>query len=801
MRQKKYLFLVLILVFLLAITNVKAEECIDLGIAKTEYLPKETVQIEVNADLIRDILLNDVGFYRASSRLPVNFFISKITETKYFIWFDLPSEPGNYFFRMKGVCQDGKWHTITLPVKIKKTKASLYENLRPKVEDNWLSLTLEEHILSAAAMSHIFYDEALIAYLGRSDSCFGGGCNTKHNSLTLISFKDSLIRQKMQDYIEASQNYVKGEWNLEIISGESQQCSITKNDGTIQINLSSGLNTINLDLSNMTNDQINIVINCEKEVDGKLIFNYKYLTKEFESQGTGTYLLFNLENSGCWGSGLRNGCEMESTLYALLSLAMTNKLDKNNTAHNAAIYWLNQNTLTVEEKIVNYYLTKEAEILTQILDSQSSSGWWPKNIENYGPDIKTTSLAILALKNSPSYNYSTSEALQKAEEWLLNKEILTLSEEAFILTFAFQNKNIEPLLAFWPGIIKVKSQGTFDLILLNRGTTNIIIDTELLNTTSSVNLSIDSIKNVQFNLPRITTIDGRTIFENLYLNYKSKNSQENYDYYIPVLIFTEKSSSEGRQGGMGSSEKEINESKQKEIINDTTQEWENKTTELNDSLIKQRFRFIEKKINTTADLAEGRFTITIRLENRLDKDLEDISITYSSTLIGLVEKIEPSFIGKLERGEKETITIHLLPTTAKIYEGEIIANAKYGSEKITTNLPLTLDISGIPSTEEKTCAEMGGKKCEEENEFCDENEGIITSAKDTYYCCIPDTACKKKSAKGRIIGLVIVFIIIILLILLVIILRRKPRREMQEFLKEATEGYEKRFQRPPSIRR
>jgi len=712
--RKNYLALfaiMFVLVFIISIniaSTARALECITLDVAKTYYLPKETVQVEINTEITRDILTSDISFYRGTSKLPINFFISKITDTKYFLWFDLPTASGNYVLKIKGICkQDNKWFIANAPIEIKQTIASHYDSLKPIIENNWLSLSLEEHILSAGALSHIFAEEALTTYSQRSDSCINTQCETKMNALTLITFEDGLVRQQMQNSLETSQN-----------------------------------------------------------------------------------------ETGCWNNN-ENECDTENTAFALLSLAMTGRLNMTNN-NDSGILWLKENATNIKEKSILYYLTKDPSILNEILNSRSFNGWWSKDIQNYEADIETTSLAVFALKNSGQTNTPVLEAIEKAENWLLNQEGLSLKEETFIFVFAFQNKNIEPLLAFWPGLVKTESQGFFNFILLNKGPTDMIINSILLNSTTTTNLEIDNIKNLRFDIPKITTTDGRTLSENLVLSYKSKNSQENYFYSIPVLIFTEQSDEEGIYGGVGSSEEEINESEQEEIINDTTNEWENTTTELNQSLIQKRFYFVEKTLNITKNLTDGRFTISIRLENKLDEDVKDISLTYSSSLSGFVEKIEPSKIEKLIQRNQETIIISILPIITKTYEGEIIATGTYKGEEITTRIPIIIKISG--TAEEKTCMELGGKICED-NEICDEEEGIITSAKDTFSCCIPGVACKPKSNKGKLIGVIIVIVIIIILMTIFWLLKRKPKKEMKKFLEESAKQYEKKFQRPPSIRR
>ncbi|UZE93587.1 MAG: hypothetical protein IB618_02310 [Candidatus Pacearchaeota archaeon] len=784
-----YLIFVMVFIFLLCIPNVNALECISLNTAKSSYLPEETVQIEVDADTIRTILASDIFFYKDGTRLPINIFISKVTETKYFVWFDLPTNSGNYILKVRGNCRDGSLYVADIPIVVEEIVGSHYESLKQKVEGKWSTLSLENHILSAGALSYVLAEESLIAYIERTDSCMNQECNTKFKALSLIAFEDGFVRQRMQDSIDASQNYVKGLWKLEIESSIAQQCDFSLDNKTLSINLVTGENSFDLTFENIEADELIILVDCRESISGKITYSYKDFSKEYETE-PGQNLSFSINNKGCWGIGLRTGCDSESTAYALLSLAMAEKLNKENKEHAAAISWLKENAVSVKEKVISYYLTEDPETLSWILNLQTMKGWWPKDVQTYEQDIETTSIVIFVLKES---NYTG--IVEKAKTWLLGQD-LPLNKEALMLVFAFQSKDIEPLLAFWPGIIKTESMGTFDLILLNKGTIGIILNTELLNSTTATILPTNSVKNVKFNIPRITTIDGRTISENLVIDYKQENSLQYYSYSVPILIFTEKSSREGMEGEVNASEQEVNETEQQEIINETEYEWENKTTELNESLIQRRFKFVEGEINKTVDISEGTSTISIRLENKLDRDISDVSITYSSSLIGVVERINPSFLEEISEGEKESITITITPTAIRVYEGYIIADAKYDSKTITTKLPLNINVSGI-AAEKKNCSDIGGKICEED-EIC---EGTITEAADTFSCCIPADACKKKPTPGRTIGVIIVLAIALILIVLFFILRKRSRKEMKKFLEKSAKQYEKKFQRPASIKR
>ncbi len=794
-----------------AIGAGEAGSCIEINLGKATYFPRETVQIEIDADIIKDILSSDLFLFRKDRRIPINFFISKITKNKFFIWFDLPSSDiSGYVLKVRGVCKDGL-HVESRNIIVEKTIASSYKTFETEIKDKWLYLSLENHILSAGALAHTeLASEALNAFTERDDSCINKECSTEFNAFTMISFKDSLIRQKMQKNLEASQNIIdKGEWKLKITSQEAQKCNVTLYNQNlnlsekISLNLIQGINEHVLHLSRFSEAQaetINILLECEKDIDAKIIFIEGEINREFSMIEQNFKFSFSIYNNGCWGDNLKTSCDARASAFSLLALAKTNKFDLNNPTHSKALAWLKENSRSVEEKAVVYYLTGNKEEFEWLLNMQSAEGWWPLSYEKYQPDIKSSCLALFALKNIKAENISAEEIekkrllINKAQPWFkqqFNK--MNTNEKAFTLLFAFSSKEIEPVLAIWPGVIKTKSSGRFNLILQNKGTVNISLDARLLNTTIRIKLPTEARKNIEFNIPLITTTDGRTISEDLILDYNSVLDNKKYTYNIPTLIFTQKSEKEYLEQPT-ISEEELNLTEQQKIINETQSEWETKTTELNESLIQRNFKFIEHRIMKNISKGESA-SETVKLANLFNKDIEDITITYSSTLIGLIERIEPSYIDKIESKEKKDIVITILAISIpRLYEGNIIATAEYNGREISASIPVLVDVAPAPAIE-KNCSEIGGAVCKEDEEC----EGDLTTAADTFSCCIGE--CKKKEAKGKTIGLIIIIVIVIALLVILAFLRKKPKKEMKEFLKEATQQYEKRFQRPPSIRR
>ena len=701
-----YFIFSLVIIYTIIISGAFASaDCINSRLAKSSYLPYETVQVEVDSQVTRDITTGDLFLSRGGLTLPARFFISKISSSKYFIWFDLPKEDGNYSLKIRANCMNGL-QIFPVSFKVDKTLASKYDEIKSSVS-NW-QLSLDDHIAAAGVLiDDSIASQALIKYSERKDSCINKNCSTKLNALTLMAFNDNLVRQKMQNAIMAAQ-----------------------------------------------------------------------------------------KQDGCFGNG-SGVCDENSTVYALLSLTRTNRLINDSKTINATD-WLLKNNPSIKAKAIIYLINRDPVLLDSILNTQSSSGWWPKTTE-YKANIETTAIVVYVLKNSIANGTSSDvlNAISKGEKWLLNQnESSALYDKAFILFMAFSSHDIEPQLTIWPGMIKTGSLGSFDLILQNKGVNDITLSTNLLNSTTLVSLPQNTIKTLKFNVPLITTIDGRVISENLVLTYYPVNSEKIYGYDVPIIIFSQKSNQEQIIGPINASQEIINQTRQQEIINESENEEENETIEINQSLL-SKFKFLGSNFIKNMKTGETS-TFTLRLSNGMDKDIEDVRLTWSSSLIGVVDSVDPNSFSSIAKDDYESITVYLNPTIARIYDGEIIANAKYDGQYIETDIPIRINVTtgtGQGPSIQKNCSNLGGNICKE-GETCDVN---LTNAYDTYYCCTGK--CKGKSSTGTIIAVVAIILAVIILLVVLRLLKRKPKKEMQEYLEEATKQYEKKFQRPSGMSR
>ena len=181
----RYALIALIIFFCVSSISFANASCISMKIAKASYLPQETLQLEVDAEVSYDFTTSDISLYRDTTKLPTALFLSKISSTKWFSWMDLPSQAGDYAIKIKGTCKDGRIYTEEKTFEVLTPLAIRYENFKAEIGNAFERLPLETHILAAGALSSdALVSEALKDYAQRSDSCLNSNCTTKNLALT-----------------------------------------------------------------------------------------------------------------------------------------------------------------------------------------------------------------------------------------------------------------------------------------------------------------------------------------------------------------------------------------------------------------------------------------------------------------------------------------------------------------------------------------------------------------------------------------------------------------------------------------
>jgi len=762
-----------------------SQACVTLNTYRTEFLPGETMQVEVNVDpgmiLSRDIYSSDIYLYDSNNYLiSGNFFITKISRGKFFIWFDVPIVKGDYTLRVRSIC--GTSELVLADFKVLESKNVYYNQIKNQVDGKWSYLSLEENIMAGAALSYNekLNEDALASFYNRRDSCINTNCSTKNASLAVIAFRDFSTRSQIKDLLEAYQNSLKGTWKVEFISNIAEDCNLSVGNDTRIINTFPGTNNFEIDFSKYLNDEKVLIKDDCNLVSRKLIFSYKDFAKNYSISNN-----FLISNLGCFGNNLKNTCDPDSTAYALFSLKIAG-FNINNYYN--AITWLDENANSIDQVAILYYLTGDETKLNQILSNQNYNGAWQKNGVN---DIRTT-VFVYYILDSGNKTGDVLDALSKANKYLEDKlPSASLAEKSYILYFIFPS--VEPFMGIWPGVVKVNSQESFNLILQNKGTEKINCQVRFMNSVSNIQVNKNSMKNVQVNVPRIETPGGIAIGEVMQVVYSNDILNSiTMTYDVPIIIFTFNGTG-SYFGNFTINDSDINGTQKGSIINGTVNGTNyNQTTNLTGDLINQNFYFSPTNLSRTF-FTEDTMTLSVVLVNKFSQSITDIKINPSVRLVKLT--IEPMTIIELKPGESKTILFYTNPINLDLQfggkaEGFVTAKGNYNGQEVSTIVSILLNSSVVENLQ--TCAELGGKDCTNQNKTCKDSQ-FNRSSDLGMRCCMSECEAIPAPAKSRTLAIIIVIAVIVILVAVLLIIKKKPKRDMKDFLddisKEKQPGY------------
>jgi hypothetical protein len=654
--------------------------CPEIILTKTTFLPEETFQVEINGDFQRTIVPSDIAIKRQSNnvRLPVDVFVVKISNSKFFAYFDIPSleidVSEDYKIEIGALCSEG-FRVRNKIFTIKKPVWKYYHDFENEIKDLWQYFDVETHASALASFSHdnIMYEQGRQQFNLRNCP---NNCNSFTNSLAAIATKEN-------EFVSWLKNNMYG--------------------------------------------------------------------------------------------------NVRDHAYSLLALSIVEE-----GINSSDIEWLETNAVEDEEKSILVYLKKEDYL--SLVSRQSVNGYWSKS---GSPDVKTTAIAVFALKNLGELNNTgkiiVESSIANAEQWLF--EIFdgsTKKDRAFILYFVFSKENIEAIMTIWPGVVKVDSPNSFSLILQNKGENDIASVIQVMGTNLSSYIPEEGIKEIYFDVPLMTTPDARALFQQIKISYENSYGYNN-NYNVPLIIFTQEG--EENIGSIGTNETNISEEESQEIKEELNQT--NKTTQQEQNLIENPLVFDKTEISEEIIVGQS-ITMTLKLKNELNQELKNIRVQKSSSLINVIE-VEPAFITKMISGETKEIIITISPLKEGIFEGTLDASVKIDDVRYESSMSITINAlsgTGIINIT-KTCSELGGKECEED-EICSIS---LTRASDTNRCCIPESNCKKETKGIPLLGIIISVVVLIALLAVLFILTRKKKKQMSEILEEAKQKYESKFQR------
>lgn len=770
--MNKLFYLFIFIIFLNSI--FVSAECISTTISKEDYLPSETVQVEILSTASKEIKTTDLMLYNYDVQAYTQFNLIKLSNQKYFLFFDIPQSSGDYYLKIKNYCNNNL-ETYSAKIITKEPIERFYSNLKDSLKNNLYSVSLDQIVLAGKIFQYDkeFHEQMYSAYTNRPDNCIKKECDIQWISLSSIAFP--IIKEQMLNKIREREISIAGQWKI-ILQDPSSRCNLSINGGN-ETELVSSI----LDLTGYNQNPIILSLRCENQTTAKITHIQGNASKEFNFTRNGDILSYNIENTGCYSKIAGGSCDINSTIYSLLALK-----ENNYPINQGTLSWLYSQNLTNSDKAIVYYLAGDINSLNTLISVQSQYGWFPLINEKYKEDVLTTSRIIFAMDNlNAGANYSFSDSIIKAENYLRNKFYpASPTTKENLLWFTFPETKIEPLVSIWPGIIQTKSLGKFDLILRNDGKNNISVKIKLLNSTQNYNFSSKTIKKLTFNVPFIGTTDARTIIEDLEIisSVSDLNGIER-GYNIPLIILTNKSAQDVTSGTINSSSDEIGE----EDIPSTLPDYNYTDSDL----IQKNFYFSEKGIKQNIASKMGEQTFSITLKNKFESEIKNIEITTSSSLITLGPQLSIGFVNSLSPNTDKKIDVIINPNnviSSKQYSGEIIAKGYLNNQKVETKIPVEFNIT---VEENKSCKELGGKECGT-SESC---TGSTKNSNDVAFCCVGEC---KGTGGNQTIGFIILGAVVVLLLGVLFFLKRKPRKETSEFIKEAEKRYEHTFQRPAS---
>lgn len=780
-KMKRYFCLISAIFFLILIGSWANGQCMTITPTNTEFLPLETLQAEIISFGEKNLTTTDIFLLKNDVQQETKFYLTKISQNRYFLFFDVPKFPGNYQLKIKTICNN-QYQFFTQDILVKEPIENIYESTRDAIKNNLYGIPLEQLILAGKIFNYDsnFYEKMYSAYSLREDSCLKKECETKLISLSILSFPQT--KDKLSKNLLAYQNSLEGSWKI-IPSDMFVICNFSAYNETREISIwPFEIYPIIKDYENQTS--FSLVLNCNKDINATLKYSYENQTKDFNftRMVNPNILTYTINNDGCFGKTIKSPCDVESTTFAVLALKELGFSD------NGAINWLNSQNIGLEEKSVIAYITNDLDSARQIASLQSQNGWFPISSTNYKENIMATTKTLFLLNNLNEINsFGFSNNIRKAEDYLrLKYSSQNIVVKEHVLFFGFDEDKIEPLMGIWPGLIQTKSNGKFDLILKNNAKNNATAVIILLNSSLNYTVDANTIKKITISMPFIGTQNAEIITDTLKVRYSPLMGDYQKEYNLPLIIQTDKSLYDTTNGTINSSYGNINEG---QIPGEIDYEGTGTTA----ALISSDFSFLEIQIKQNLSNIDPKKIAVLTLKNNFGSDIEEIYITQTSSLISLIPNIEPGFISKLGAGETTILNITIDPSSSfmsKEYSGEIIAKGKLNRRDIETRIPV--NISVYLERTSKRCIELRGIECGTD-EVC---SGNLTIASDTVSCCLGE--CKPKTGNNQLIGFLIIGALIVILLLVLFWMKKKQKKENAPFLEEVQKQYEKTFQRTPS---
>ncbi|MBS3073656.1 hypothetical protein J4465_02580, partial [Candidatus Pacearchaeota archaeon] len=217
-------------IFIIFLNSVFASaECISTTIAKQDYLPSETIQVEILSSASREIKTTDLMLYNYDVQAYTQFNLIKLSNQKYFLFFDIPQSSGDYYLKIKNYCNDNL-ETYSTKIITKEPIERFYSSLKDSLKNNLYSVSLDQIVLAGKIFQYDkeFHEQIYSAYTSRADNCIKKECDAQWISLSSIAFP--IIKEQMINKIREREILITGQWKI-ILQDPSIKCNISFNGG------------------------------------------------------------------------------------------------------------------------------------------------------------------------------------------------------------------------------------------------------------------------------------------------------------------------------------------------------------------------------------------------------------------------------------------------------------------------------------------------------------------------------------------------------------------------------------------
>lgn len=742
----KYLLFLFIIGIIIFVPNVYAME---INLLRESYFAGETFQANITGEFAGSLKVNNIFFMKDGKEVGLAFYLLKISDREYWVYVDLPQQIGNYTFAIKNALykEDGvlKGNEKEKAFEIKQSITSFYKDIADKTAGKFSSLGTESNSLALIALAYDnpLFVQAKNALLAKKDSagCWPSpSCNTKDTALALFALKKSLVDSDSSWLVDAQNNLDAGLWNLVISSAGDSQCEINVNSEKTINNVTSGDNTIALDLKGES-DEVSIAVNCSV-ANSKILHTYLGKINEFPMEKQGNIFSLRLNNKKCFGNSYRGECSTEATAYSILALDALG-LDKSK-----ALDWLEENAQTTKEKSIALYFGKSG-LKEFLLNNQHSDGYFTKKslIEETSSDIESTVFAVWALSKAKE-----NVAEEKGKEWLKKNIYANLTNELLSASFVFPNNEIESISSINPAVIKAKVNSNISVLVRNKGIVDLTASANFLPFKAKKDFAVKASgeEKIEFAVPQ--KLDNKEMKDNITGSIElvlSKFSSELYS--IPVMIIGDKTA----------------------VINFTPE------------VPKEHFQFTQQEINATL-LAKENNLIPVAIKNLAPRVIKGISISYSRDL-DYVLNLTSLHIKEIDAGSEVVVNLLFKSQKTGNYEGFIEASSNEISAILPVNITFTknesqITVMNITAIQNKTCKDYNGSLCKKE-EICSNSIPLHEGR-----CCIGKCEAKKDL---KMLGVLMISLAVLVIVITLYAKLKKPKKEMKDVVSEIENKYDK----------